>query len=161
MKTIGGLDPFFFLFCPSAAVAVYCSLCDPPPPFPLHSVGAGMPPCSPQSCHRELFQMLLKPARACAGVKWEKMGGLLFLEDQDSRISQCQSYSMSFCLYQVSGAPFYLLSCVFNPGAPLRVRANYRIYNPCLAAALCPALRGLLCVVHQSLALTKKLVVMY
>ena len=30
MKTIGGLDPFFFLLFPSAAVAVYCSLCDPP-----------------------------------------------------------------------------------------------------------------------------------
>lgn len=113
MKTIGGLDPFFFLFFPSAAVAVYCSLCDPPPP--LYSVGAGMPPCSPQSCHREQFQMFLKPAWACAGVNWEKMGGL-----QDSWISQCQSYSMSFCLYQVSGAPFYLLSYVFNPGAPLR-----------------------------------------
>ena len=121
MKTIGGLDPFFFLLFPSAAVAVYCSLCDPPPSsLPLHSVGAGMPPCSPQSCHREQFQMFLKPARACAGVKWEKMawGGLLFLEDQDSQISQRQSYSMSFCLYQDSGAPVYLLSCVFNPGAP-------------------------------------------
>lgn len=33
MKTIGGLDPFFFLFFPSAAVAVYCSLCAPPPVF--------------------------------------------------------------------------------------------------------------------------------
>lgn len=118
MKTIGGLDPFFFSFFPSAAVAVYCSLCDPPPPCILWE----------QEClhvpHRAATEnssrCFLKPAWACAGVKWEKMGGLLFLEDQDSWISQCQSYSMSFCLYQVSGAPFYLLSYVFNPGAPLR-----------------------------------------
>ena len=112
------------IFLPLLSFCCSCRLLQfmwpPPSSLPLHSVGAGMPPCSPQSCHREQFQMFLKPARACAGVKWEKMawGGLLFLEDQDSQISQRQSYSMSFCLYQDSGAPVYLLSCVFNPGAP-------------------------------------------
>ena len=44
---------------------------------------------------------------------------------------------------------------------PLEVRANYRIYNLCLAAARWPALKGLLCVLHQSLDLTKKLELMY
>lgn len=67
MKTIGGLDPFFFSFFPSAAVAVYCSLCAPPP----YSVGAGMPQCSPQSCHREQFQMF---SETSLGLCWRKVG---------------------------------------------------------------------------------------
>ena len=121
MKTIGGLDPFFFLFFPSAAVAVYCSLCDPPPLLPpstfCGSRNASMFPT-------ELPQRTVPDvSETSPGLCWCKVGengggGLLFLEDQDSQISQPQSYSMSFCLYQDSGAPVYLLSCVFNPGAP-------------------------------------------
>lgn len=68
MKTIGGLDPFFFSFFPSAAVAVYCSLCDPPPPVFCGSRNASMFPTElPQRTVPDVSETSL-------GLCWHKVG---------------------------------------------------------------------------------------
>lgn len=78
MKTIGGLDPFFFLFFPSAAVAVYCSLCAPPPVF-CGSRNASMFPTElPQRTVPDVSETSL-------GLCWRKLGengGVAGLMDQ-------------------------------------------------------------------------------
>lgn len=83
--------------------------------------GAGMSPRSPQSCHREHFQMFLKPARACASVKWMRVGvapsrePLKTKDLKDQSVSQLQDETS-----QALSAPVYVLYHVFCPSAPSR-----------------------------------------
>lgn len=70
-------------------------------------------------------------------VEWGGVGDLLFLEyhlQPRTQISQHQSYSVSFCLYQVQ-LLLSVESCVLSQ-CPLEASANYRIYNLSFATAL-------------------------
>lgn len=96
----------------------------PQPSLPVQSAGAGMPPCSPQSRHREHFQMFLKPAQAC-----EKMegrgggGGCSFWRTTDSHgLTDQSAWELQYELYRV----ICWVIC-FVPVPPLQ--ANYRICN--------------------------------
>lgn len=111
-KTLDGLS---ILLLPSPEEDC-CSYGEASPP--LQSLGAGMPPCSPQSCHTEQFQMFLKRGRRCGG------GGRSFwritynhgLTDQSSSELQYEPLSVP----SRSWCPFYLLDHVFSRSAPSR-----------------------------------------
>lgn len=105
-KTVNGLPILPFLkenCCSFLFVTVPPPTLPPAPlssflPLAPQSVGAGMPPCSPQSCHGEQFQMFLKPAQACAGVKWEGEGGEVgeyWRTTYTQGLTQHQSYTSS------------------------------------------------------------------
>lgn len=113
MKRHGMDSPFFF---PSPAAVFFVTVRTSS--LPLQS-GAGVPPCSPQSCHRTVPDVPeTRPGLPSNKVEEEKVGGggLLCLEDQSASELQHDFLSVP------SRAPdaVHLLSRVICPSAPSR-----------------------------------------